>query len=253
MPAAPLDIDTLLAQFPKVRPPLPDAYARIYTQYYQANRGGCTPASALAQRVESWLHRQVARDVRRPGTAAERHPEIGAGTLNHLPYEPATTRMTLSSPLRPCTPTRPGGPASAISGAICATCTCMPAMPASSPSPPSNTWRPCPWCWPGHRTTPRALRRPARGHPERRHWLWRLGWHVADRTRVSPPVRPRLRRAHAPRARQHGPEIAALLRYFYGTVRQRVCGLSPAHSLYQFYAASDPRLDRCGAYLARSG
>ncbi|MGZ6015589.1 MAG: hypothetical protein ACXWKM_07570, partial [Phenylobacterium sp.] len=82
------DLAALLARFPKTRPTLPPKLAAIYTQQYLQNRGGETPAASLSQKLESWLHRQVAADVHgvdAPGATLE----LGAGTLNQLAYEPA--------------------------------------------------------------------------------------------------------------------------------------------------------------------
>jgi hypothetical protein len=82
---------TLLSRFPKQRPELPEAYEKIYAEHYKRNRQGDSTASSLSQKMESWMHRKVAEDVRR-------HPrrcstlEIGAGNLNHLRYEPESGR-----------------------------------------------------------------------------------------------------------------------------------------------------------------
>lgn len=81
------DLAALLDRFPKTRPPLPPKLAAIYTRQYLENRSGQTPAASLSQRLERWLHHQVAADVR----GDERPPatlELGAGTLNQLAYEP---------------------------------------------------------------------------------------------------------------------------------------------------------------------
>ncbi|MCB0026476.1 MAG: hypothetical protein KDE28_01130, partial [Anaerolineales bacterium] len=75
--------------FPKQRPPLPPAYQALYTAHYKSNRQGQTAASSLAQRMEGWLHRQVARDVAGSVAPGKTTLELGAGTLNQLPYEPA--------------------------------------------------------------------------------------------------------------------------------------------------------------------
>lgn len=72
--------------FPKIRPVLPPEYEKIYLQHIQENRRGQSPASRLSTGLEGWMHRRIARDARgnnqSPATL-----EIGAGTLNHLPYE----------------------------------------------------------------------------------------------------------------------------------------------------------------------
>ena len=77
----------MFEQFPKIRPPLPEAYRKIYDQHYKANREGSTQASSLAQKLERWLHRKVAQDLQTLQQAPTTL-EIGAGTLNQLAYEP---------------------------------------------------------------------------------------------------------------------------------------------------------------------
>ncbi len=73
--------------YPKTRPALPQKYKDIYELHYRSNRNGSSLASGLSQRLEAWMHRRVADDVALAtfhGTTLE----IGAGTLNHLAYEP---------------------------------------------------------------------------------------------------------------------------------------------------------------------
>src|SRR5690242_7466332 len=57
------DLESVLARFPKTRPALPPKLQAIYTQQYLENRAGATPAASASQRLERWLHRQVAADV----------------------------------------------------------------------------------------------------------------------------------------------------------------------------------------------
>lgn len=75
-------VEALLARFPKTRPPLPAAFQAIYDRQYLENRSGATRASGLTQKVEAWMHRQVAADGARGPTL-----ELGAGTLNQLAFE----------------------------------------------------------------------------------------------------------------------------------------------------------------------
>ena len=93
------DLAALLARFPKTRPTLPPKLAAIYTQQYLENRSGETPAASLSQRLERWLHLQVAGDVR----GADTQPatlELGAGTLNQLAYEPACGAYDIIEPFK---------------------------------------------------------------------------------------------------------------------------------------------------------
>lgn len=81
-----MKIEAILARFPKVRPELPQAYKDIYDEFYYKNREGEYATTSASKRLESWLHRKVAADRSAEDSLATL--EIGAGTLNQLPYEP---------------------------------------------------------------------------------------------------------------------------------------------------------------------
>jgi hypothetical protein len=92
----PSQLEALLATYPRSRPELPSAFARIYTEQYLRNRSGASAAASLSQRLERWLHRQVAEDVSGgPGPATL---EVGAGTLNQLPFEPGSAPYDIVEP-----------------------------------------------------------------------------------------------------------------------------------------------------------
>lgn len=93
-----MDIPAVLKRFPKERPALPDAYKAIYDEFYYRNREGLYATTSLSQKLESWLHRQVAKDVKKHGSNTTL--EIGAGTLNQLPYEPEGGRYDIIEPYR---------------------------------------------------------------------------------------------------------------------------------------------------------
>src|SRR5262245_8184886 len=78
---------TMFENFPKTRPPLPKEIESVYSTHYKSNREGQTTASWLAQRMESWLHRQVANDVASLPQSKRATLELGAGTLNQLQHE----------------------------------------------------------------------------------------------------------------------------------------------------------------------
>ena len=75
----------MFENYPKVRIELSPEFQKIYSEHYKNNREGATSASSLAQKMESWLHRMVAKDV--IGIHDKSTLEIGAGTLNQLKYE----------------------------------------------------------------------------------------------------------------------------------------------------------------------
>jgi Methyltransferase domain len=77
------DIERLLNSYPRSRPPLSDAHWRVYEQEYRQNRSSVSGVFGVVRRLESWMHREVSARQR----AGERLLEIGAGTLNHIPYE----------------------------------------------------------------------------------------------------------------------------------------------------------------------
>ncbi|HEV2530850.1 hypothetical protein [Phenylobacterium sp.] len=92
------ELQGLLARFPKDRPPLTPQVQAVYVRQYKDNRSGKTPAASAAQMLESWMHRQVAADV--SGGAVRATLELGAGTLNQLPYERFTAPYDIVEPFR---------------------------------------------------------------------------------------------------------------------------------------------------------
>ena len=68
----------LLGRFPKRRPPLPGAYAPVYAAFRDSDRA---VRFSVALHLERWMHKQTVREASFPLL------EVGAGTLNHVPYE----------------------------------------------------------------------------------------------------------------------------------------------------------------------
>jgi SAM-dependent methyltransferase len=84
-------------QFPKVRPPLPDAYLVLYEREYVANRTSGGFANQVARKLESWMHVKVRQSARK---AREEVLELGAGSLNHLPWEGDVAAYDIVEPFR---------------------------------------------------------------------------------------------------------------------------------------------------------
>lgn len=84
----------ILATYPRERPPLSPAHQKIYAEQYRINRDGESVADGAAQKLEEWMHRQVA--------AASGGPilELGAGTLNHLKFERYSGSYDVVEPFR---------------------------------------------------------------------------------------------------------------------------------------------------------
>jgi len=79
------DIAALLESYPRLRRPLPPKLQEVYEDTYLTSRDGKTVLYSITQALEGWMHRRVATGAR----ADQQVLEIGAGTLNHLPWEPA--------------------------------------------------------------------------------------------------------------------------------------------------------------------
>jgi SAM-dependent methyltransferase len=78
-----IDIDQLLASYPRVRRPLSPELQAIYHDTYLSSRDGRTTLYRITQRLEGWMHRRVAAG----SAAGQKVLEIGGGTLNHLRWE----------------------------------------------------------------------------------------------------------------------------------------------------------------------
>ena len=72
----------LLGKFPKKRPELPEQQSKIYASEYSLNRKGGGVLFSIIRRLESWMHHKVG-SIPSAGDILE----IGAGSLNHIPYE----------------------------------------------------------------------------------------------------------------------------------------------------------------------
>ncbi len=234
---------------PKVRPPLPEGIARIYRSCYKVNREGGTPASSLAQRMEAWLHRQVAADV-----AADHSPrttlELGAGTLNQLPYEPVLGPYDIVEPVKELYDDSPyrnrirqafadigDVPRDVRYDRITSVATLehicnLPEVLARAALllAPGGTFR-------------AAI--PSEGPP-----LWSLGWRLSTglefRLRHGLDYGLLMRHEHVNTAR----EIEGLLRCFFREVEVRTFGPSRRLSFCQFFACEEPEVGRSEAYLA---
>ncbi len=75
-------IEDLLNTYPRMRKPLTPAHEEIYVEEYKLNRGGKGFLYRATQKLESWMHRKIAQE-QQSGSILE----LGAGSLNHVPYE----------------------------------------------------------------------------------------------------------------------------------------------------------------------
>jgi hypothetical protein len=193
------------------------------------------------------MHKKLAEDVR--SGLPKSTLEIGAGTLNQLPYEPQSAPYDIVEPFHELY------------------------EPSPSLARIRNIYddiRDIPLGTRYERITsvavlehicnlPEVIARSGlllaeggqfrAGIPSEGTILWRLGWKsttaLAFRRRYGLDYEVLMKHEHVNSAR----EIEDVLRYFFTEVRRSVFGLARSLSLYQFYACAKPRRDECRTYL----
>lgn len=237
----------VLDRFPKVRPPLPPAYQELYRRQYKANRDGATAAASLAQRLERWMHSRVAADVRGKGGGATL--EIGAGTLNHLPFEPRSRPYDIVEPqdfLYAGSPYR---------GAVRDAYADVAHVPAGRRYPRIVSIA----AFEHLCRLPEVVARSGLlladgGHlrvaiPSEGTFLWTLGWRCTTglefRLRHGLDYGVLMRHEHVNSAR----EVAEVLAHFFERTPRRTLGPAAPVSLYQFFDCTRPRAGACSRYL----
>ena len=235
--------------FPKSKQPLPPDYEIIYKDHYRENREGRTVASSLSQRLESWMHRQVSKDIKDDNRELSTL-EIGAGTLNHLAYEPYTKPYDVVEPwsylleqssflerIREIYSNIEEIPSDAKYERILSIATFehilnLPEVIARS----------------GLLLKHNGQLRAA--IPSEGTLLWRMGQKMTTglefRLRYNLDYDVLMKYEHVNTAI----EIEEILGYFFSSVKCNVLGLSRNLSFYQFFICSVPHLDRCRCYLA---
>jgi hypothetical protein len=249
MPGRAHRLEALLARYPKKRPPLPAAIEAIYARQYKENRSGETRAASLSQRLESWMHRQVAADV--AGGAAYATLEIGAGTLNQLRYEPFTAPYDIVEPFGELFADSPergrvrhayDDIAEAPHEAAYRRITSVAALEHICDLPLVLARS-------AQLLTPDGGFRAA--IPAEGGLLWRLGWSVT--TGLEFRLRHGLDYGHLMR-HEHvntAAEIETLAKALFAEIEIRSFGLGRQLSLYRFIAARRPRLEVAAEWVAR--
>ncbi|WP_309605383.1 class I SAM-dependent methyltransferase [Phenylobacterium sp.] len=245
------DLAAVLARFPKTRPVLPPKLRAIYVRQYQENRAGATPAASASQRLERWLHRQVAADaVAGPPRATL---EIGAGTLNQLAFEPPNEAYDIVEPFAELYRDSP------LKGRVRGVFADIHQIPAGRSydriTSAAALEHIC--------DLPRVLARATRlltpdgcfraAIPSEGGFLWKLGWMCTTglEFRLRHGLDYGLMMAH-----EHvndAFDIETLVRALFEEVEVRSFGLGRQLSLYRFLAARRPRLDVAAAWEARFG
>lgn len=94
-------IEKLLNSYPRQHPPLSDENRRLYEREYKGNRTGNNLFYALSQWCEGWMHRTIAERAVGRYSSDYKLLEIGAGTLNHVPYERGENRPAVFDVIEP--------------------------------------------------------------------------------------------------------------------------------------------------------
>ena len=193
------------------------------------------------------MHKKLAEDVK--SGLAKSTLEIGAGTLNQLPYEPQSHPYDIVEPFHDLYQSSPHLgrirnkyddifeiPQTAryeriTSVAVLEHICNLPEVIAQS----------------GLLLTEGGQFRA--GIPSEGTILWRLGWKtttaLAFKRRYGLDYEVLMKHEHVNSAR----EIEEVLRYFFAEVRGSVFGLARSLSFYQFYACAKPRREECLTYL----
>ena len=238
----------MLDQFPKIRPPLPNQFSNIYVTHYKENRSGTTPVTSLTKKMESWMHRQVAEDVRSDPTHKVTL-EIGAGNLNQLQYEPVVGPYDFVEPFKALYEN------SDQLIRIRNSYSYIEEIPVSQKYDRITSIATFEHICDLPEVIARACLLLAENGklrvaiPSEGTFLWNLGWKLTTgiefRMRYGLDYGILMRHEHVNTAE----EIEGLLNYFFRKVKGAVFGLSKGISFYQFYECYQPEIDRCRSYL----
>lgn len=242
----------MFEKFPKIRPSLPKEIQDVYSAHYKSNREGQTLASSWAQKMESWLHKQVARDVINSQSSNKVTLELGAGTLNQLRYELDIQSYDIVEPFTDLYKNSPllkrirnkysdisNIPENSRYDRIISIATLehvcsLPELIARS----------------GLLLAESGVFRasiPSEGTP-----LWALGWKLTTglefKFKYGLNYGLLMKHEHVNTAK----EIEEILNYFFADSKCKVLGLCRSISFYRYYECKNPKIDRCRAFLEKS-
>ena len=236
--------------FPKTRPELPEEIKNIvYKTYYKSNRNGQTAASSLSQKMETWLHKQVAKDVKCNQHTNSKTLEIGAGTLNQIKYEPTVESYDIVEPFKSLYQDSPFLDKvnniysdiseikstteydRIISVAVLEHICNLPEVIAKS----------------GLLLNKNGTFRAS--IPSEGTFLWKLGWKLTTglefKLKYGLDYELFVKHEHINTA----DEIETVLEYFFKDVECKVFGLSKSISFYRYYECKNAKVDRCQHYI----
>jgi hypothetical protein len=232
--------------FPKKRPILPNDYKKIYKSNYKENREGQTFFSSLSLKAESWQHVQAAKDILQ--SPHKTTLEIGAGTLNHLPYEPDTASYDIIEPQKELYEN------SELLGHVRNIYSDINEIPPSSKYDRivscnafehiCNLPEVVAYC--GLLLEKDGVMRI--GVPSEGTFLWTLTWKLTRgiefKLKHGLDYDVLMKYEHVNTAR----EVENVLRYFFRKIQTKVLGINKSLSLYQFYTCTEPIEKKCIDY-----
>jgi Methyltransferase domain len=239
----------MFENFPKTRSTLPPEFQAIYADQYKENRDGGSKASGVAQKLESWMHKKVAADVQ---SGAEKSTlEIGAGTLNQLPYEKNSKPYDIIEPFHSLFESSP------IKTRIRNVFDDISEIPAENKYDRIISIA----AFEHICNLPEVIARAGLllneggnlrcGIPSEGTIMWKLGYTFSTgmefKRKYGLDYEVLMKHEHVNTAK----EIEQVLNYFFADVSGSVFGVAKAISFYQFYACKKPRLERCSDYLKK--
>lgn len=241
----------MFENFPKTRSVLPPEFQAIYADQYKENRDGGSKASGLAQKLESWMHKKVAADATSGPDKATL--EIGAGTLNQLPYEANSNPYDVIEPFHSLFETSPLK--NRIRNVYDDISEIPPEMKYDRIISIAAFEHIC--------NLPEVIARSGLllsesgnlrcGIPSEGTIMWKLGYTFSTgmefKRKYGLDYQVLMSHEHVNTAK----EIEEVLKYFFDDVKGSVFGIAKSISFYQFYACKSPRLDRAAKYLADIG
>lgn len=239
----------MFTNYPKKRPRLPPELENIYLEQYKANREGQTPASSLAQKMETWLHIQVANDLTHVDDGNTNTLELGAGTLNQLKYEPNVGSYDIVEPFEALY--RDSAFLPRVRNIFSDISEIPIDLSYDRITSIATLEHIC--------NLPEVIARCGlllgdqgvfrASIPSEGTWLWALGWKITTglefRLKYGLDYGALMRHEHVNTAK----EIREVLEYFFGSVDGKVFGFSKSISFYQYYECRDPKLDKCRGFI----
>jgi hypothetical protein len=238
----------MFENFPKTRSVLPPEFQAIYADQYKENRDGGSKASGIAQKLESWMHKKVASDA---ASGPDKSTlEIGAGTLNQLPYEQYSKPYDIIEPFHSLFESSP------FKDRIRNVYDDISEIPAGTKYDRITSIA----AFEHICNLPEVIARSGLllaeggnlrcGIPSEGTIMWKLGYTFSTglefKRKYNLDYEVLMRHEHVNTAK----EIEEVLEYFFADVQSSVFGLAKSISFYQFYACKRPQIDRCSSYLA---